>query len=167
MALIRIAARPLMAGVFILEGADTLRDPKPAAEKAAPVIEKLQDAVPALPSEPTAVVRLNAAVQVLAAAALATGKLPRLAALVLAGSLGPTTIAGHRWWEYDDPSERAANRRHFAKNAAILGGLLFAIADRGGKPSVGWRARRAKSNARKAAKASKAARKAKQVVPGL
>ena len=44
-------------------------------------------------------VRVNAAIQLGAAAALATGRAPRLSAMVLAASLVPTTCAGHPFWE--------------------------------------------------------------------
>jgi uncharacterized membrane protein YphA (DoxX/SURF4 family) len=80
---------------------------------------------------------------VLAATLLATGRLPRVAATVLAVSLVPTTLAGHRFWEGTDPQARAAQRIHFLKNTAMLGGLILAAVDTEGRPSLGWRARRA------------------------
>jgi len=45
----------------------------------------------------------------------------------LAGSLIPTTAAGHRFWEESDPSTRAQQTIHFLKNAAMLGGLLAVV----------------------------------------
>ena len=66
-----------------------------------------------------------------------------LAATVLAASLVPTTLAAHRFWEEEDPRARAAQRVHFQKNCAMLGGLILAAVDTGGRPSLGWRARRA------------------------
>jgi putative oxidoreductase len=143
MAVVHHIARPLLASVFISAGADTLLHPDKRAETAAPVIAKVRELVPALPDNGEAVVRLNAGAQLLAGLALASGRLPRLAALVLAGSLVPTTLGGHRFWEYQDPQERRRQRTHALKNMAILGGLLFAATDRGGSPSLGWRARRA------------------------
>jgi putative oxidoreductase len=68
-------------------------------------------------------VRANAAVQVAAGAALALAILPRLSALVLAGSLVPTTLGDHRFWEQEGPAA-AQRRTQFLKNAAILGGLI-------------------------------------------
>jgi len=61
---------------------------------------------------------------------LAMGRAPRLAALALAASLIPTTIAGHRFWTETDPSARAAQRIQFLKNAAMLGGLLVVVSQR-------------------------------------
>ena len=50
--------------------------------------------------------RANAAVQVVAGTTLALGLAPRLSALAPAGSLVPTTLAGHPYWAIDDPAER-------------------------------------------------------------
>jgi uncharacterized membrane protein YphA (DoxX/SURF4 family) len=68
-------------------------------------------------------------VQVGGGALLAVGIFPRLAGLALAGSLVPTTFAGHPFWQIEDPTQRAQQRVHFLKNAAILGGLLIAAFD--------------------------------------
>jgi len=121
---VHFVARPLLAGAFVAGGIDVLRNPQPRAELASPVIEKMQELVPVLPGEPVVLVRANAAAQLAAGVMLASGRFPRLAALVLAGSLVPTTIGGHRFWEIDDPAKRAMQRTQFLKNAAILGGLL-------------------------------------------
>jgi hypothetical protein len=45
---------------------------------------------------------------------------------------------------------------HFFTNAGLGGGLLIAAADTGGRPSLGWRARRA---------AKKATKRAEKVLP--
>ena len=74
--------------------------------------------------------RANAAVQLAAGTLLALGRLPRLSALALAGSLAPTTAAGHPFWTVEDPAKRAQQRIQFNKNLAVLGGLLLAAADR-------------------------------------
>jgi uncharacterized membrane protein YphA (DoxX/SURF4 family) len=71
----------------------------------------------------------------------------RPAALVLAGSLIPTTLAGHRFWDAPDPETRRQQTIQFLKNVAMFGGLLLAAADTGGRPSVPWRAKRAVSHA--------------------
>jgi hypothetical protein len=52
------------------------------------------------------------------------------AALTLAGSLVPTTVAGHGFWTISDPVSRQQQRAHFDKNLAIFGGLLAAAAIR-------------------------------------
>ncbi|PZG66784.1 DoxX family protein, partial [Streptomyces sp. NTH33] len=68
------------------------------------------------------------------------GKLTRPAALVLAGTLVPVTIAGHPFWKNDDPAARNNNQTHFLKNLGLFGGLLLAAADTEGKPGLRWRA---------------------------
>ena len=94
-----------------------------------PVVDAVARVVPFAPSDPTAAVTLNAGVQVGAGTLLAAGVVPRLAAMALVASIIPTTAAGHRFWEIDDPARRAQQRAHFLKNAAILGGLLIAAFD--------------------------------------
>ena len=86
--------------------------------------------------------RLNGAVQLGAGALLATGKFRRLAAVVLIGSIIPTTYAGHQFWAEDEEGPRKLQLSHFLKNLAILGGLIFAALDTEGAPSLGWRAKR-------------------------
>jgi uncharacterized membrane protein YphA (DoxX/SURF4 family) len=116
-------------------------------------------------------VKIDAAVKVGAGALFALGKLPRLTSLLLAGSIVPTTLAGHRFWEHTDPKERFGQLSHFLKNLGLLGGLLLAAVDTEGKPSVGYRARRAahkaadsteKSFAKAQKRASKAQKKAEK-----
>lgn len=146
--ILRRIARPMLAAVFVSGGLDTLRNPKPRVDEAAPVIEKaaeqVKGKVPAqVPMDPELLVKANAAAQVVAGIALGLGKFPRLSALVLAVSLAPTTAAGHRFWEQDDSADRAGQRTHFLKNVGLLGGLLIAAADTHGKPSLSWRARHA------------------------
>lgn len=151
----RLIARPLLASTFVLGAITALRDAPGAAKKAAPVTERIvplaQRAVPSapIPTDPVTLVRINAVVQLGAAAALATGRAPRSAALVLAVSLVPTTFAGHRFWEEHDKPARAQQKLHFAKNLSVLGGLLLAGVDTEGKPGVAWRARRAARDARR------------------
>ena len=84
--------------------------------------------------------------------ALATGRFPRLAALVLAASLAPTTYAGHRFWEEKDKTQRANQQIHFFKNVSMFGGLLIAAVDTEGKPGVAWRASHAMGTAKREAK---------------
>ncbi len=74
-------------------------------------------------------VRANAAVQVVCGALLMAGRAPRLASLALAGSLIPTTLAGHSYWTIEDPDVRKIQRIQFHKNLAMIGGLLFAALD--------------------------------------
>ncbi|MEV0523145.1 DoxX family protein [Streptomyces sp. NPDC050439] len=143
MAVLRKCARPLLASVFLSGGFSTLRNPKRVAPAAEPVAVPLSSKISRLPQDPERLVRINGAVQLGAGAMLATGRVPRVAALALAGSLVPTTLAGHAWWKEEDPERRAAQRTQFIKNLSLLGGLLLAAADTHGKPSLAYRGRSA------------------------
>lgn len=138
----RRLARPMLASVFVTAGIDVLRNPGPRAKIAAPVAAAASSALP-IPDDPELLVKVNAGVQLGAGVLLAAGRFPRLAALALAGSIIPTTAAGHRFWEEEDPSRRAQQQIHFFKNLAILGGLILAAVDTEGAPSLTWRAKQA------------------------
>ncbi|MDQ6709595.1 MAG: DoxX family membrane protein [Candidatus Dormibacteraeota bacterium] len=129
MSVIRSLARPLLAAPFILGGIAVLRNPGGRVEAARPVVERVASMMPIAPADPETAVRLNAAVQVGGGAMLAAGILPRLAALALATSLVPTTIAGHAFWTISDPQKRAMQRTQFLKNTAMMGGLLITALD--------------------------------------
>ena len=125
---LRPAARILTGSTYVLLGFDALRAPGARVDQAATVLDAVRKVVP-LPADDTLVVRGNAAVQVLAGTLLALGRAPRLSALALAGSLVPTTLAGHTYWKIEDPAVRKQQRIHFHKNIAMIGGLLFAVLD--------------------------------------
>jgi putative oxidoreductase len=146
MDVLRAIARPMMASMFVYGGLDSVRSPTKKTPTAAAVVEPVVESFD-LPGDIATWVRINGAVQVAAGTALALGKMPRIAALVLAGSLVPTTIAGHRFWEEDDPAKRAGQTIHFLKNVAMLGGLLLAADDTGGRPSIPWRIQQATDHA--------------------
>jgi putative oxidoreductase len=157
--LVRRIARPMLAATFLYGGVSTLRNPQSRVPGAAPIVEQLTGiADKQLPVEVShdveQWVKVNAGVQVGAGTLLALGKFPRFSALALAGSLVPTTLAGHRFWEHEDPKERFGQTSHFLKNTGMLGGLLLAAVDTEGKPSVGWRARKTAGAAAAAAEAS-------------
>ena len=119
-------ARPLIAGMFVYGGLDAYRNPEgkvPRAEKVAPDVAALVG----IAADTEQLVQFNGLVQVVAGTALAFGVLPRLAALTLAGSLVPTTLAGHRFWEEDDGAARSQQTIQFLKNAAMMGGLLMIV----------------------------------------
>jgi uncharacterized membrane protein YphA (DoxX/SURF4 family) len=136
----------MLAGMFIYGGLDSLRNASGKADRAEPVVEPFTDAL-GLPGDTTTWIRVNGAVQIAAGAALAIGKLPRVAALALAGSLVPTTLAGHRFWDEQETAAKNGQRIQFLKNVSMLGGLLLAADDTGGRPSVPWRMHRAAEHA--------------------
>src|SRR3712207_6171095 len=174
--LVRRIARPLLASSFVYGGIDTLRNPQSRVPGAAPVVDQIaatadQQLPVQVPRDVEQWVKIDAGVKVAAGSLLALGKLPRLSALALSASIVPAALAGHRFWEHDDPKERFGQLSHFLKNLGLLGGLLIAAVDTEGRPSVGYRARRAAKRAadstergyeRAARRAAKAQRKAEK-----
>ena len=156
--LIRRIARPLLSVAFIGQGVDALRNPKPAADAARPALDgmrQLPDPIGAnVPTNAENFARVNAAVQVGGGLLLATGKMPRLASAALAFTVIPGSLGGHMFWNQDDPQRKADERRAFMTDLSLLGGLIIAAVDTEGKPSLGWRGRRA---ARKVSEAVTAA----------
>ena len=147
---IRSLARPLMAGMYVVDGAAALKAPggRVDAVRAAGL------------SEPEKLVKANAATMLVGGLALGTGRLPRLSALALAATMVPTTYVGHAFWSEGDPEARAMQRMQFLKNLSMLGGLLLAAADTGGRESLPHAAARVSRRTQK--KAAKAARKAEK-----
>ena len=125
---LRAAACVLTGSTYALLGFDALREPGARVDQAAAVLAGARKVIP-LPADDELVVRGNAAVQVLGGALLALGCAQRLSALALAGSLIPTTLAGHAYWTIEDPATRKLQRIQFHKNLAMIGGLLFAALD--------------------------------------
>jgi uncharacterized membrane protein YphA (DoxX/SURF4 family) len=145
--LIRRIARPMLSAAFISRGIDALRSPKPAADATRPTLEglsKLPDPVGTnVPSNAETVARVNAAVQIGGGLLLATGKLPRAASAALALTVVPGSLGGHMFWSETDPQRKADERRAFLTDVSLIGGLIIAAVDTEGKPSLGWRGRRA------------------------
>ena len=145
--LIRRIARPMLAATFIGRGVEALRSPKPAADAARPTLEglaKLPDPVgPNVPTNAETVARVNGAIQIGAGLLLATGKLPRFASATLALSVVPGSLGGNTFWSESDPARKAEQRRAFVADISLIGGLIIASVDTEGKPSLGWRGRRA------------------------
>jgi len=149
--LLRRLARPLLASIFVYGGINALRLPEAHAQAAKPLLDNVtglvEEALPDnAPTDAVTLVRVDAAVKIVAGTMLALGRAPRLAALALIGSLVPTTVAGHPFWAgKDGPDQQQLIQ--FLKNTGLVGGLLIAAADTEGKPSLGWRARRAATQA--------------------
>lgn len=156
MSLSRLIARPMLSSIFVVGAVQALKNVDQQAIKAKPITDRIvplaRRVVPQFPDDPQTLVRVNAGVQIGTALALATGRAPRLSAAVLGASLVPTTAAGHRFWEIDDPERRTTQKLHFFKNVSLVGALVIAAGDTDGKPGVAWRARRAAKDARREAR---------------
>lgn len=162
--IIRRVARPLLAAIFITGGLNALRKPEGHAQAVSSLIDRagFGPSREQLPADLGTLVQVDGAVKVGAGALLALGKLPRLAALLLAASLVPTTVAGHPFWEYEDEGQRRGQLIHFEKNLGLLGGLLMVLVDNGGgkRTRDAKRERTSKRERKQAKRAAKAERKA-------
>lgn len=121
---VRALGHELLGALFIGGGLNQLKDPggypSMATDKA---LSSYGLADRGLPPTKT-LVTANGAGMVAAGAALALGILPRTSALALAALMVPTTIAGHPFWQFDDPQEKFQQRNEFMTNLAVVGGLL-------------------------------------------
>lgn len=145
-------ARPMLGSIFIVAGADGLARPSASVAATEPLVSSLLEHTPEsarryLPSDPQTYVRIHGATQLAAGLALASGKLPRISAWVLAGTLVPATLTDQAYWRQTDPALKLQQKTHFWKNISILGGLIIAGIDTEGRPGLSWRARRAARDA--------------------
>lgn len=151
----------MLASMFVVGGTNALRNAESLAVTAKPVTDKvaslLQRAAPQapLPTDAKTLVRANGALQVGAGLALAMGKMPRLSSLLLMGSVVPTTLAAHRFWEAADPVTKSQQKSLFFKNVSAAGGLMLAAVDTEGRPGLLWRAQRATRDAKRHKKQSR------------
>ncbi|MFZ1286777.1 MAG: DoxX family protein [Candidatus Phosphoribacter sp.] len=154
--MIRRLARPMLAAIFIVSGLDTLRHPGGRAQLASPLLDRIAPML-RLPDDKELLVRANGTAMLVGGTMLASGKLPRLSAAVLFGTLVPTTLAAHSFWDKPDAAARAQDRIQFLKNLGLMGGLLLAAVDTEGQPGLAWRARRLRRDADKRITAARAA----------
>lgn len=117
--MIRTLGHLLLSGIFIGGGADAFLRPGGR-------VNKVESA--GIP-EPQRAVELNGAVMVIGGTMLALGILPKLAALMLLGSIVPTTLVGHSFWAEESTASRKAQLTQFQKNLGLVGGLLLVLAE--------------------------------------
>lgn len=133
MTVLRAVARPMLASMFLVGGINSLRNASAMAPKVQPFADKVEPminkAAPSVPTDAANLVRINGGIHVVAGAALATGHFPRIASLVLAATLAPTTAVGHQFWNETDPGAKQNQKVHFFKNLSMMGGLLMASLD--------------------------------------
>lgn len=148
--LLQTAGRMLTAPIFITGGLSAIKDPAGKAAMAESTLDTMREYVPALPDDNELLVRINGGVQVLAGTTLLLGIKPRLSALALAGSLVPTTLAGHSFWEMEG-GEAQAHQTQFSKNLAALGGLLLIAGSGQSRKAIEKAAKKAAKKAEKRA----------------
>ncbi|GAB3623346.1 hypothetical protein GCM10027418_14280 [Mariniluteicoccus endophyticus] len=148
MNLIRVAARTMLAGYFVVNGAKALREPEayaadterfantvvPLAKKVAP-----PEVATSIPEDAVTLARISGAAQVLGGLGLMTGKGRRLGASALVAAMVPQLMASNPV-KGQSSAERQANRNEMLKNFALTGAALLAAQDTEGKPSLSWRA---------------------------
>jgi len=120
MSFVQTLGHTLLASMFISGGSSTFINPDGRATK----VEQA-----GIPLARQAVI-VNGATMVVAGTALAVGFLPKLAALALLGTLIPTTVVGHPYWQETTPQGRAGQQIHFNKNVAMIGGLLLVLLEK-------------------------------------
>lgn len=111
--------RAALAAMFVHGGSAAAREPGKR-------VKLLADA--GIP-HPELAVRANGAAMTVAGGMLALGIAPRVAAGILAGSMVPTTLVGHPFWN-EEGEARATQKIQFMKNLAMMGGLLLVMADK-------------------------------------
>jgi uncharacterized membrane protein YphA (DoxX/SURF4 family) len=110
----------LLSGIFIAGGAQAFMEPGRR-------VDKVADA--GIPG-PKQAVELNGAAMVIGGALLAADIAPKLAAIILIGSLVPTTLVGHAFWKEDNAVGRKNQSTQFFKNLGLLGGLLLVLTEK-------------------------------------
>lgn len=168
MSIIRSIARPLLAAPFILEGVRTAMRPEREIDVAPAAFAQVDktlkaSSVPAV-IDARNIVRGAGAIAAGAGLLYATNRAPRLSA----GLLLVTTSVGianrKRVWELRG-EERMQEIQAILTDAGLLGGVLLAVVDTDGSPSVGYRVgklveRGQKSAVKKQRELERAAKKA-------
>jgi putative oxidoreductase len=129
--IVRTAGRASMAYMFIRASSDVFRDPARATGTASPFLGRVRERSPIPIPADRDLVRFNAAAQVVTGAMIAVNAATSWAAAGLAGSMVLTTLAGHAYWEFEDPQVRRTQQLQFNKNLAMIGGLLLLVAEFG------------------------------------
>jgi len=118
-----LAGRNLVAPMFVINGTETFRHPEHPVGMARDFLDQWAGRIGLPLQDWTAIVRANAVLHVVAGACLAAGWHRREAALTLAASLLPTTLAAHSFWNVDGPGRRE-EQIAFLANTAAMGALL-------------------------------------------
>ncbi|GAA4240653.1 hypothetical protein GCM10022254_66200 [Actinomadura meridiana] len=122
-------ARPFVAAPYIMNGLDSLRDPRERADRVGPAVKPVADRIDWLPKDPETLVRMQGALSLGTGVLLLTGRFRRLTTLLLAAQLVPVLATEHRFWTEDDPERRASERSHLLKNAGMFGALLMVASE--------------------------------------
>ena len=141
MALVRRIARPLLAAPFIFEGVRTALRPEREIDVYPQAFEAVDSAL-AKTSAPgfvdvRAVIRASGAVAAGAGIMYATNRCPRAAAAALLVTTSVGWAGRRRVWELRG-QERVQEIQSILSDAGLLGGVLLAVVDHDGRPSLGY-----------------------------
>lgn len=169
--LVRRIARPLLAAAYVAEGVSTVREPEPHVSRVEESYHRLSERLdlPAMSRDRLrTLVRVHGALCALAGAALAVGRAPRTAALVLAGLMAPVAASDALTASGGLRASGPALERLW-RHLTMVGAAVIAAVDLEGRPGVSWRvsharydrdrARAAKDAVTTARREAKAARK--------
>ncbi|MBE9403063.1 hypothetical protein M4D54_01440 [Brachybacterium sp. p3-SID1565] len=141
MALVRRIARPLLAAPFILEGVRTASQPEREIDVYPQAFEAVDSAL-AKTSTPDfldarTIIRASGAIAAGAGIMYATNRRPRLAAATLLLTTSVGWAGRKRIWELSG-EERMQEIQSILTDAGLLGGVLLAVVDHDGRPSLGY-----------------------------
>ena len=154
MSLVRRIARPLLAAPFILEGVRTAKNPEreiavvPAAF--AQVDKALENSSAPSFVDSRMIVRATGVVAAGAGVLYATNRAPRLSAALLLAATSVGLANRKRIWELTG-EERMNELQSILTDAGLLGGVLLAVVDTDGTPSLGYRVNKLVERGQKAA----------------
>ncbi|SNT14765.1 DoxX protein [Micrococcales bacterium KH10] len=130
-------ARALLAVPFIADGIDAIRNPDRHVALAQSALQDFPgaDAVPDFDNaQLTTIVRAHGAATIAAALTMATGKAPRLNALILAALTAPRLVTNE---PFSAPAvSRPTRRTEFIRTLGLVGGALAVAGSRRKKPSA-------------------------------
>ncbi|MGV9184040.1 DoxX family protein [Arcanobacterium canis] len=147
MSILQKISRPLLAAPFVSSGLDALMRPAEHRERTHILLDLARETgCPVADTDvtPTTVdmaTRVTGAVIALSGLALASGRLPRSAALLLGTLHIPLALANNPFWLHEG-DQRKRDLAGLIQNAGLIGGALMAARDRSGAPSLGWHAHR-------------------------
>ncbi len=152
--MLRKIARPMLASVFVVDGADMLRNTDKHSVESEQVLSALRKVLPqecakVLPQDPELFTRAMGGTKASAGALLALGKAPRTSAAVLAATTLPAMLVRNNFWAAKNQEEKENQRSKFLVDTALLGALFITTQDTEGKPGITWRAQHASKQLQK------------------
>lgn len=143
--MVRRIARPLLAAPFVFEGVRTALRPERDIDVYPQAFEAVDSAL-AQTSAPgfvdvRAVIRVSGAVAAGAGIMYATNRYPRAAAAALLATTSVGWAGRKRVWELRG-EERVQEIQSILTDAGLLGGVLLAVVDHDGRPSLGYQVNR-------------------------